>query len=285
MRILAFSDIHGNAPALKLLKDRVEGESYDCMLVAGDLTNADLISTQEMVQQTRAIFSLMERFEIPFYYVWGIPNRESSLASIIQAIEKPEEYEVSEGNIVWHGGEEEEAFIFHSKFHKQNRIDFGTYVPKKDWQAVKEMERFLALLTFGNRVKEKEVVKIGEYWLTSSPEKVTNKTVFVNHHHRKIIPEALIQLDGHLHYGQHVLNYLNLGFLYRDDAHNAQSMIGCYWRLKLENSRVTVDFVNLGGKLKEFVCPTHPEQGKFYVPSYWKKCPVCFSSEEALIKK
>ena len=39
----------------------------------------------------------MESFKIPYYYVWGLPNREHNLASIIYIIENPDNYEVSEG--------------------------------------------------------------------------------------------------------------------------------------------------------------------------------------------
>ncbi len=124
-----------------------------------------------------------------------------------------------------------------------------------------------------------------KYWLTSSPEKMPKNAIFLRHHYRKIIPNVLIQLDGHLHYGQYLFNYLNLGFLYRDAAHNASPMIGCYWKLYLGGSSVSVNFMNLGNKLKDFRCPEHPEEGTFYVPHYWKKCPVCFNPREALIKR
>jgi hypothetical protein len=52
-----------------------------------------------------------------------------------------------------------------------------------------------------------------------------------------------------------VFNYLNLGFLYRDAAHDALPMIGCYWKLNLKGSTVSVSFMNLGNRLKEFRCP------------------------------
>jgi len=134
-------------------------------------------------------------------------------------------------------------------------------------------------------LKDGEPVKLGKYWLTSSPERIPKNAIFLRHHQRKIIPKAWIQLDGHLHYGQRVLNYLNLGFLYRDAAHSASPMIGCYWKLTLKGSSVSVNFMNLGNRLKDFRCPDHPEEGTFYIPHYWKKCPICFEPREALIKK
>lgn len=266
MRILAFSDLHGDASTLKLLKNRIMGESYDFILVAGDLTNADLISPTERVKQVKEIFSIMETFRIPYYYVWGIPNREGILSFAL------EDYEPKAA---------EEKGILKKELGTASWI---MAISQKRNQLFKETEDFLGSLKYGKHLKEQELVKIGEYWLTSSPEKIIENTIFLKHHYRKITPKALIQLDGHIHDGQHVLNYLNLGFLYRDGVHGAPPMIGGYWNLALEGSKVSADFINLGGKLKEFVCPNRPEQGTFFVPFYWKKCPVCYSQEKALIK-
>jgi len=103
MQILAFSDLHGDASTLKLLKDSIKDENYDYMLVAGDLTNADLIPPPETVQQVKEIFSIMESFKIPYYYVWETPFREGTLASIMQLIEQPKDYEVKkqEGKLIF----------------------------------------------------------------------------------------------------------------------------------------------------------------------------------------
>ncbi|MBS7633735.1 hypothetical protein KEJ15_09045 [Candidatus Bathyarchaeota archaeon] len=272
MQVLAFSDLHGDVATLKLLKDSVKDEDYDCMLVAGDLTNADLIRLPEAVQQVKEIFSIMESFKIPYYYVWGTPFREGTLASIMQLIEKPEDYEVKE---------QEEKLVYQRKIG--NRTE-PIKMSKVGHRLLKEFEHFMSSLSFGRHVGEKEPVKLGRYWLTSSPETIPKNAILLKHHYRRIIPKALIQLDGHLHYGQHILNYLNLGFLYRDVAHNASPMIGCYWKLTLKDSSVSVKFVNLGSKLKEFRCPYHPKEGTFYIPFYWKRCPICYEPEEAIFK-
>jgi predicted MPP superfamily phosphohydrolase len=266
MQILAFSDLHGDASTLKLLRESTKDESYDCMLIAGDLTNADLISPPEAVQQLKEIFSIMESFKIPYYYVWGTPFREGTLASIMELIEKPGNYEVKE---------QEGKLVFRSPTE--------TIIMSKAWkQLLKEIEHFMSSVSFGKHLNEEEPVKLGRYWLTSAPERMPKNAIFLKHHYRKIIPKALLQLDGHLHYGQHVFNYLNLGFLHRDAAHNASPMIGCYWELTLEDSTVSFNFKNLDGKLKEFRCPDHPGEGTFYIPYYWKKCPICFNPDEAM---
>jgi hypothetical protein len=133
-------------------------------------------------------------------------------------------------------------------------------------------------------LKEEEPVKLGRYWLTSSPQRLQQQSILLRHHYRQLIPKALIQLDGHLHFGQRIQNYLNLGFLYRDEAHGTSAMVGCYWTLELEGTSASVSFTNLGGKLKEYKCPNHPKEGTFYIPFYWKKCPVCNDSKNALVQ-
>ena len=273
MHVLAFSDLHGNASTLRLLRDNVKNEGFDCILVAGDLTNADLVEPTERVRQVKEIFSIMEDFKIPYYYVWGTPFRESTLASIMELIEKPEDYEVKE---------QEERLVFQRRIG--NRTETIT-MSKAGQQLFKEIEQFMSSLRLGKHLREEEPVKLGGFWLASSPKRMPKNAIFLSHNCRKIIPKAMIQLDGHIHYGQHVLNYLNLGFLYRDRSHGASPMIGCYWKLTLKGPAVSVDFVNLGGELKDYECPNHPEEGVFYVPRYWKKCPICYKPEGAIVRK
>ncbi len=267
MQILAFSDLHGNAAILKLLKDNTKDESYDYILVAGDLTNADLIPPTKRMQQVKEIFSIMESFRTPYYYVWGTPFRESTLSFA------KEDFEAEE---------------LEGKLTLRRKIGNWTWImnmSQKGWQLFRKIEDFLSSLKFGKHLKEEESVKLGKYWLTSCPQRIQRNTIFLKHHYRKILPKALLQLDGHIHYGQHVHNYLNLGFLYRDAAHKASPMIGCYWKLTLKDFASSVEFANLGEKLKDFKCPDHPKEGTFYIPFYWKKCPICFNSKEAIRKE
>jgi hypothetical protein len=226
-----------------------------------------MIEHNNRVRQIEEIFSIMEGFEIPYYYVWGLPFRESTLSFFQEDFTKQENGEKitlksTQGNWTWE-----------------------TNMTKKGWKLFSETEEFLSSLKFGTHLKRQENVKVGDYWLTSSDENLPKQTIVVKHHYRKLIPEALIQLDGHLHFGQHVQNYLNLGFLYRDAAHSASPMIGCYWELNLKGSNVEVSFRDLGGNLKEYVCPKHPKEGIFYIPNYWKRCPICYEPKQAIIQK
>jgi predicted MPP superfamily phosphohydrolase len=267
MKILAFSDLHGNALTLKRLRDSVKEESFDYILVAGDLTNADLISPDERVHQVKEIFSIMESFNVPYYYVWGLPDREECLALA------EENYEVTEheGVVTLRKG------LFN--------LVLALNMTKDEYLLFKEIEDFLSSLTFGKHLKEGEMVKIGNYWLTSSPMCVNENTILLRHNYRKILSKALLQLDGHLHFGQYVRNYLNLDFLYRDGFHNAPSMIGCYWKLTLEGPHLSVEFKDIDHKLKLLNCPNHPEEGTFYIPQYWYECPVCRNPENALVAR
>jgi predicted MPP superfamily phosphohydrolase len=264
MQVLAFSDLHGSSATLKLLREAVKDESYDYILVAGDLTNADLLRPSERVKQVKEIFSIMESLKIPYYYVWGVPFRESCL-TLAQ-----ENYTVEE--------QEEEVILTRKSDSWTQTVKMG----RKGWQLFREVDDFLFSLSFGKHLKEDEPVKLGRYWLTSSPERVPTNAILLKHHYRKIIPKALIQLDGHLHFGQKVKNYLNLGFLYRDAAHRASPMMGCYWKLNLEGSTVSASFKNLSSKMKEYRCPDHPEEGTFYIPFFWKNCPICYEPRQAI---
>ncbi len=142
MQVLAFSDLHGDASTLKLLRDSIEDESYDYMLVAGDLTNADLISPAERVQQVKEIFSIMESFKIPYYYVWGTPFREGSLEFAT------EDYEIKEdvGKL--------------TLTRKIGNWTWAVNMPERGWQLFKKIEDFLSSLRFGKHLKEEEPVKL-----------------------------------------------------------------------------------------------------------------------------
>jgi predicted phosphodiesterase len=86
MKVLAFSDVHGDTKALKLLARRIEEESFDFMLIAGDLTNADLLpSWGDRLRQMWEVFQVLEGLEIPYYFVWGVPFREFSIAGPLLA--------------------------------------------------------------------------------------------------------------------------------------------------------------------------------------------------------
>jgi hypothetical protein len=272
VQILAFSDLHGDATTLKLLKDSIKDEGYDYMLIAGDLTNADLIPPSEIVLQVKEIFSILESFKIPYYYVWGTPFREHILALTMRLAEHPEDFEVED---------QQDKLIF--RIRKGDREETAM-VSKAGYRLLEELSSFMSSLRFGEHLGE-EPIKLERYWLTSFPEKVPENAIFLRHHYRRIIPKALIQLDGHIHYGQRVSNYLNLGFLFRDATHNAQPMVGCYWKLILKDSTVSANFINLGNYLKEYKCPHHPEEGLFYIPSNWKKCPVCYNPNKAIRKE
>ena len=124
--------------------------------------------------------------------------------------------------------------------------------------------------------KEVELIskrpKIG---ITANPNLVTKRTVFLTHYYKRgVLRESLLHIEGHAHYGQVKNNYLNTSFLYRDDFHGAESLLGCIWQIELPNRNI--EFFDLGGNLKRHTCNKHSEEGEFYIPSYWHICPVCY---------
>ena len=266
MRILCFSDLHGQIEALKLLIKDAKTQEFDVILIAGDLTNADLESPRMRVKHARIVFDLLEGLKIPYYFVWGLPFRESSIAHALRLWRKKDEYaEVSEKG--------DRVFLVKGKSR-------GT-VSKWSLRIGEQMESLLSALSYGKCLNDIESEKLDPYKLTCNPKLVDRNTIFLAHCYRKPLP-ALIQLDGHVHYGQRCKNYINLGFLFRDAVHNAPSIVGCYWILEFHGYEVSTQWIDLGRKLKEYTCPVHSEEGVFYIPQYWRKCPVCFDEKNAI---
>jgi len=74
MRILAFSDIHGYTEAVRRLVSEVSKEKFDCIVFAGDFTNAWFDGLKEGRKQMGEITSLIESLGKPFYFIYG--NRD-----------------------------------------------------------------------------------------------------------------------------------------------------------------------------------------------------------------
>ncbi|MFX0171027.1 MAG: hypothetical protein ACFE9L_03835 [Candidatus Hodarchaeota archaeon] len=105
------------------------------------------------------------------------------------------------------------------------------------------------------------------------------KTIYLTHFDSYLHQNSLLQVTGHIHYGIEYRNYINLGFLYRDPAHKAPPLIGCYWEIEISSDyHVKTTWYNLGKQMKEYYCKNHPF-AKFYLVKYWKKCPLCFNEK------
>jgi predicted phosphodiesterase len=92
--------------------------------------------------------------------------------------------------------------------------------------------------------------------ITSSPELADNDSVLVQHSNivyagrfdrtAVISNHALLHIAGHTHTGVWTRNYLNTGFLYRDDSNGAEPMLGGYFDVEIKGRAVTVEFHALG---------------------------------------
>ena len=130
-------------------------------------------------------------------------------------------------------------------------------------------------------LKKDERIKVARnVFLSTDKTLVNEKTIYLTHIPNTIVKKALLQISGHVHWGVYYKNYLNLGFLYRDDAHDAQPLLGCYWELNIDQSNnVNVEWFSLGG-MKKLVCTIH-NYVDIYVPNNWRRCPFCEDKKNA----
>ena len=74
MKILAFSDIHGNVDAVKKLVTETESKEYDLIIFGGDFTNSWFDGPEIGQQQMEEVIAVIETLDRPFYFVLG--NRD-----------------------------------------------------------------------------------------------------------------------------------------------------------------------------------------------------------------
>ena len=121
--------------------------------------------------------------------------------------------------------------------------------------------------------------EIGEGIFVTADERLVDKdTIYVSHWSSTFRRNAFLHVDGHTHLGMMYKNYLNLGFLYRDDFHGAKPLLGCFWELTIQNREVRTTWHNLGG-MRAINCHIHNDVS-FYVPETWFSCPLCFSKRK-----
>ncbi|HEY3273611.1 MAG TPA: metallophosphoesterase [Methanocella sp.] len=92
--------------------------------------------------------------------------------------------------------------------------------------------------------------------ITSSPELADHDTILVQHSNivyagrfdrtAMISKDALLHITGHTHTGVWTRNYLNTGFLYRDDSNGAEPMMGGYFDVDIQGRKAAVQFHALG---------------------------------------
>ncbi len=233
MRLLCFSDVHGNTGAVKAMLGDVDrrGVDYDAFVFAGDLTNlsrlgktmdelrklrdASLVMSkknarnyvternvrffEESKKAAREIIALLAGRGIPAYYIFGNRDRlgSYSLANFKSLFESP--YAIC--------------------------LD---HVPK-------------AALGKGLSITENEKLIDGD-------------TILVRHspggwrESYRVYRNALLNVTGHTHQAIVYKNFLNTGFLYRDETRGARPMEGGYFDVEIDDDRlVRISYNDLGG--------------------------------------
>ncbi|MBN2095304.1 MAG: metallophosphoesterase family protein [Candidatus Aenigmarchaeota archaeon] len=212
MKILAFSDIHGEVGAVKVLTKLVKNNKYDAIIFAGDFSSFHEV--QEVYEKTMKELS---KLKAPCYYVFG--NRDRSF----------------------------------------DPFGIGIYVEPEP--------------KYPNLVSD-DKIEIGEgICITANPNLVDERTIFLAHRAERFVKEALLHIEGHVHAGIVYKNYINLGFLYRDDFHDEKPGLGCYWEITIESGKIEIEFTGLG-LLKPISCPVH-KKAKLFIPEEWTVCPLC----------
>jgi len=272
LKLLAFSDLHGDVEALKRMFESVEGESLGCILIGGDLTGFDVEQPDDSINHAKQVFEVLESYEAPYYFVWGFPFRESGLYFTYHVFRRFNGWKIEEkGDLV--------SIVGDVRSGDRRFTRFRCNLPRERFEAAVEILEIISALKFGKVLHDFDRVRLGDYFLTSYPELVDEKAILLIHHYQKPT-KALLQLEGHVHYGQLCHNYLNLGFVSRDDG-----LLGCCWLIDFSEGRPSIKWVNFGGKMREMTCPIHRDEGTFYIPSYWKKCPVCYDPRNAVFSK
>ncbi|MGC9310865.1 MAG: metallophosphoesterase family protein [Candidatus Aenigmatarchaeota archaeon] len=111
-------------------------------------------------------------------------------------------------------------------------------------------------------------------FITGDPELVDGRTIFVSHRFGRLLESALLHIEGHIHYGIRYKNYINLGFLFRDDFHAETEGLGCYWEIEIKDGKVKKAKWHNLGIMKPLKCKVH-KRFEFAVPEEWVVCPLC----------
>ncbi|WP_424357335.1 metallophosphoesterase family protein [Methanocella sp. MCL-LM] len=220
MRLLCFSDIHGNIAAVKgLIKDvRARRARYDAVVVAGDLTNFSV--TRDQQESQKALDTILQLLTAEFDNVWYVP-----------------------GNRDYVGRGKKRLSLTHYK---------------------------------GMMIEEGKKYYLGpKLPITTTPELSDKNTILIQHSNvvyeggfkrRSVVyKNALMHIVGHTHTGIVSGNYLNTGFLYRDDSNGAEPMMGGYFEVEITNRAVTYTFIPLGPiKRRDLKCEGF--KGSMYSP-------------------
>jgi predicted phosphodiesterase len=238
MRLLCFSDVHGNVDAVKTMLGDVHrrGVHYDAFIFAGDMTNMSSLKKMPAEKQRReARFGEKPRYTKAYKAYTAERNeryfKESErtarkILALLTAEQVPLYYIF--GNRDRHGG-----------------YDLGTV--KNLYQS----EYAICL----DHVK-KALIRDGIY-ISNDERRVDRHTIFIQHSPGKrdsayrILSKSLLHVTAHTHQAIVYDHYLNTGFLYRDETRGARPSLGGYFDVTLHKGKLTGISFNKLGKLYE----------------------------------
>jgi len=245
MKIVAFSDIHGNLKSFEMAMRYIKKmRGVSAILIAGDIADFTTENLQKAYDDITKMFCLLEKLNIKYYFVLGnwdiffVMNLEKARKRSIKAEE------------------------LYRGILKKIKAKNGTLLLKD------------------------QVFKLDEKInITANKSLARDDTILLIHADRDTFSNSLLHVEGHWGlFGQVNLDkhYLNLGFLHG----GKEELTGCIWEINIEGKKVrSVIWHDIGGNLKEYICPEHKNEGLFVIPSTWKKCPVCYRPERARFSK
>jgi 3',5'-cyclic AMP phosphodiesterase CpdA len=243
MKIIAFSDIHGSVEAIEKAMEYIKNrENIELIIIAGDFASINYDNSEN---------------DAVFY-------EEQKIRKIFNLIENVN----LKYYFVW--GNRDSFFFMDLPPHNMSPKNVGI--------------KFLESLNLKNGTciyKFKWLPFLEKYRITANPRFVDDRTIYVTHWQKDVQTNALLHLEGHVHYGQLKDNYVNLCFLFRDSLHGAESLLGGIWEIDITDENLNIEFIDLGNNVREMICPNHREEGIFYIPKYWRNCPVCYDITNA----
>ncbi|MEM2562130.1 MAG: metallophosphoesterase, partial [Candidatus Bathyarchaeia archaeon] len=203
IKIVAFSDIHGNVDAFKETVNFIKTlKGVDYILIAGDI--ADWPGPEEAERAFKDLvkmFKLLEELGIKYFFVLG--NWD-----IFFVMDLLEARNLNLDRI------SKEAELIFQEILRQAGSKNGVLLDKS------------VVYMLNKDIK-----------LTSNPLLVNGKTIFLVHAYRTVRSDALLHIEGH--WGLYAQlnkpkNYLNLGFIYG----GREGLKGCLWEIIIKDVKV-----------------------------------------------
>lgn len=235
MRLLCFSDVHGNPAAVKTLLGDVHRRrvDYDAFVFAGDLTNMSGLRKTEK-----------ERRKIEALLATGVSRGSKKYREYVAERHKrfyEKSRRIAREILGLLASEETRLYYI---FGNRDRLS------KYDLRDVKGLfdSKYTICLDHVERAKLGEGV-----YITARDDRIDRRTILVRHapggwrENYRVHREALLDITGHIHQPMVYRNFLNTGFLYRDETRGATPRPGGYFEVVIENRKVKrISFHRLG---------------------------------------